>query len=107
MKYFSAIISLFALLLPLAASADEALVQFKDNSAPVVVETAPNETLPSLILRLGHEPAVEFAEPNYARTIDELPADPYVGLQWHLSAIQLGEALGIASSSIRTLIGII
>lgn len=50
---------------------------------------------------------VVHASPNYRRTINVVPADEFVGLQWHYPAISLPAAWDLSQGSAGVIVGVI
>lgn len=113
MKKFSWLVIIALLLNPFAVLADiaspvsEVIVQYTHSDDIAVVPTKPGESLAALITKLERDPRVEFAEPNYKRTVTALPNDTYIGAQWYLDTVDAPEAWDLATGTSDIVIAVI
>ncbi|MDB5194026.1 MAG: Alkaline phosphatase [Parcubacteria group bacterium] len=67
------------------ASTTEVIIKYKDSNTLEVVNTAPGLSLDTVVENLNNDPSVDYAEPNYERSILTIPTnDTFRGLEWGL-----------------------
>lgn len=78
----------------------EIIVQFQNDSAPILVQFSPETDVEKVSEDIASRPDVSYAEPNYVYTLAAFdPNDPFYSEQWYMRQIQMPLAWEISAGS--------